>query len=65
MATECYTVRLTRPEGVSVTEMRNYIREAVQTYGGQFRPPGAHGQDDDGDPLFGGVKCIVKRNREK
>lgn len=35
---EIYEVTVTRPEGVSVAEMKEYIRDAVHSWGSQFRP---------------------------
>lgn len=43
MKPEIYTIELARPDGVSVDEMVSYIKEAVETWGGQRRPE---------DPLF-------------
>lgn len=39
-----FRVTVTIPDGVSVAEMRAYIREAVQTWCGSFDP--------ENDPLF-------------
>lgn len=64
MSTECYTVRLRRPDGVTHKQMADYIKEAVGAWGGSFRAPGGYGPDDDGDPLFGGVKCTVTRHKK-
>jgi hypothetical protein len=41
---EEYTVKLRRPEGVSIARMQEYIRDAVLNWGGQFEP--------GVDPLF-------------
>lgn len=66
MKKEKYIVELVRPRGVTVSEMKRYIRDAVEAWGGSFRPPGAHGYEDEGDPLFGGVECkITKPKKEK
>lgn len=61
MKEETYVVTLVRPRGVTVAEMRAYIEEAVGTWGGSYRPPMAYGEGDDGDPLFGGVECNVRK----
>jgi hypothetical protein len=61
MKKETYLVELVRPHGVSITEMSGYIKEAVETWAGSFRPPASYGDDDPGNPLFPGVPCKVKR----
>ena len=33
-------------------EVYNYIRDAVESWRGQLRPPGGWDLDDPGDPLF-------------
>lgn len=43
MKFEVYEVELHRPPGVTVEEMKEYIKEAVQTWGGQLPAD---------DPLF-------------
>lgn len=53
MSTECYTVRVKRPPGVSVQEMREYIKYSIKNYGGGFHPEHA---------LFNGVDASVTRN---
>lgn len=40
-------------ELATAAEIRAYIRDAVETWSGSLRPPGALGADDDGDPLWG------------
>lgn len=50
MPREKYVVTVTRPAGVSITEMRNYIREAVDMWGGQFHPD---------DPMFYGQAPVT------
>lgn len=40
---ETYTVELDRPEGVSVAELVAYMKDAIETWGGQKHPS---------DPLF-------------
>ena len=43
MTKEIYTIELDRSDGVSVRELIEYIKEAVETWGGQRRTD---------DPLF-------------
>lgn len=50
MPREKYIVTVTRPEGVSITEMRDYIREAVDMWGGQLHPD---------DPMFYGQAPVT------
>lgn len=57
---EKYIVELERPRNISVSRMKAYIQEAVETWGGQYKP-GVNDDDAEGDPLFGGVACKVKR----
>lgn len=64
MKTEQYIVTLERPCNVGVRELAAYIKEAVGTWGGVFRPPGAYDEYDEGDPLFGGVECEVWKMRK-
>ena len=50
-----YTVTLNQPDDVSDAEMKEYIDEAVSSWGGQYHPE---------SPLFTGYwdsKVIVKR----
>lgn len=61
MAKETYEVIVDRPDDVSVALMRDYIQEAVRTWGGSYRPPGGYGPDDEGHPLFGGIRNYVRR----
>ncbi len=60
---ETYIVTVTRPRKVSIAEMKIYIQEAVETWGGSFRPPNAYGEGEEGHPLFGGVPCEVRRQK--
>lgn len=49
-------------EPIRKTDLKNYVREAVQTWQGFFRPPGGYGDDDEGDPMFGNIKKVsIKR----
>lgn len=40
------------PRGVSYKELAQFTAEALETWGGQRRPPGSYSEDDLGDPLF-------------
>jgi hypothetical protein len=56
-----FIVSIEQPEGASITEVKNYISEAVSTWSGSLRPPGAYGQHDPGDPLWGTGKTTKVR----
>jgi hypothetical protein len=43
------------PGGVPDEDVAAYVSEALASWGGSLRPPGAYGADDPGHPLFGGV----------
>ena len=47
-----FTVELELPEGVSMTELKGYIEDAVSSWKGSFEPPNAYGDGSPGDPLF-------------
>lgn len=49
---EKYQVSLKRPDGVTKTEMKRYIADAVGSWKGSLRAPGSHDPYDEGDPLF-------------
>lgn len=54
------------PEGASLHEVAVFVSDALQTWGGQLRPPGALGDDDEGDPLFSSLRVeavTVKQQR--
>jgi len=55
---EQYVITLNRPPGVSITQMKTYISEAVRTWGGQYHPD---------DPMFGFHENVhsVKRVKAK
>ena len=57
-------VSLDWPEGASATDMRAFVREAVDMSGGQLEPPGTATDDmwNDGDPLFGCDKHTAVRH---
>lgn len=44
------------PFGVSHEELKAYVTEALEIWGGQKRPPGGYSPEDPGDPLFGSIK---------
>ena len=46
------------PEGCEREDVGNYVYEAVRTFSGSFLPPGEHGIDDAGDPLWGIGKTV-------
>lgn len=52
MPKEIYSVEIIRPAGVSVSWLRSYIKEAVDSWGGQYEPE---------HPLFYNKPCVVKR----
>jgi hypothetical protein len=55
MAKSKYTyfkVRMAIPDGASIATAKEYIQEAVSTWHGSLRPPGAYGDYDDGDPMW-------------
>ena len=49
---EIYTIELDRPDNVTVQRLINYMREAIEDWGGQLRPPGCDPEFPEGDPLF-------------
>lgn len=49
---KAFRVSVIMPIGVTVKEMREYIKDSVATMKGSLRPPGGMGDDDPGDPLF-------------
>lgn len=49
---ENYIVTIKRPEGVSVTRMKAYIKEAVDAWAGQYMPD---------DPMHYRNPCNVRR----
>jgi hypothetical protein len=48
------------PEGATIEDCRSYIQDAVTSWGGGYRPPGALGDNDPGDPFFSLNKEAVK-----
>lgn len=47
-----FAVGIDIPKGVTLTEMRDYIRDAVASWKGQLEPPRAYGDNTPRDPLF-------------
>lgn len=41
------------PEEATREDCLAYVVEAVMSWKGQCRPPGAYGDDDPGNPMFG------------
>lgn len=49
-----FKVTLTIPEGATITDAKAYILDAVSSWHGSLRPPGAYGElEDPGDPMHG------------
>lgn len=46
-------LRFAVDDSVSPDRAASFASEAVEMWGGQYRPPGAEGDADPGDPLFG------------
>ena len=57
-----FVVEIDQPEDATITDVHNYIDDAVGTWCGQLRPPEALGDDDPGDPLWN-VGKTVRVNR--
>lgn len=47
-----FKVELTVPDGVTIDQLKTYVLDSVSTMKGSCRPPGGHGPNDVGDPLF-------------
>jgi len=62
MQRKSFIVTTDVPEDTTVRGVEDYIREAVGEWAGQFRPPGAEGLEDSGDPYFqlNGAKVTVR-----
>jgi hypothetical protein len=58
-----FVVSLDVPEGSSVTDVKDYIEDAVRTWCGSLRSAGGYGEDDPGDPMFYLDKDSVKVRR--
>lgn len=50
------TISADVPSEANDEEIASYVTEALGSWGGQSRPPGAYGDDDPGDPIFGGIR---------
>lgn len=48
---------------VTVSAAADFAANAVEMYGGSFRPPGGYGEDDPGDPLFGSKDVEIVQSR--
>lgn len=54
------------PNGVTDAEIADFVKDAVSSWGGGFRPPGAESPDDPGDPFFDSLdvkEITVKKGR--
>lgn len=66
-----FTVTMKQPRGATLTDIRQYIDEAVTKWRGSLRPPGAYDNEDPGDPMFGldtdtvRVSRCVSKSRDK
>lgn len=47
-----FIVSFELPDGADRDDAQTYVEEAVSSFQGSLRPPGAYGDDDDGDPMF-------------
>ncbi len=58
-----FKVRILVPAEATIDDARTYIEDAVYSWCGSLRPPGAYGPDDNGDPMrhFQREKTSVKR----
>lgn len=59
------TVSVDAPSGISDENLASYVADALGFWGGSLRPPGAYGEDDLGDPLFGGLEVRAIEIRAK
>lgn len=53
---------VTTKDPVSKTVMRAYVENAISGMVGSLRPPGAHGEEDLGDPMFGNIHKVRVRS---
>jgi len=63
-------IELRYPDDVPLADIKRYAKEALECWGGQYRPPGLtiDGERDDnepGDPLFYTTKAPISRMRGK
>lgn len=54
-------VKADLPEDVEPNEIAGFVIDALETWGGQRRPPGAYGEHVLGDPLFHSLKVHAVR----
>lgn len=47
-----FIVKLDVPQEATVDDCLDYIKDAVQTYRGSLRPPGAYDDNDAGDSMW-------------
>lgn len=47
------------PRGSRLEDAKNYVLDAVASWGGSLRPPGSIDDKDDGDPFFGSPQNIT------
>jgi hypothetical protein len=64
---ETYTVTLNRDPRMTVADMKDYIRDALGSWGGQYEPPGAENGwwNGEGDPRFATQEPITVRRVKK
>lgn len=60
-----FTVSFDRPDGCTVAEAQETLRNHLSSMGGDLRPPGGFGSDDSGDPMFGMDRSTIKVTRQK
>lgn len=60
-----FVVTIEQPDGALVEDCRAYIFDAVSTWAGSLRPPGAYEENDPGDPLFSLDRDTIKVRRAK
>lgn len=60
-----FVVTMEQPDGALVEDCRSYIFDAVSTWAGSLRPPGAYNEHDPGDPLFSIDRASIKVRRAK
>lgn len=52
MTKTAFVVKFKKPEGASIRDCENYIRQAVEAWRGQLRPPGSYDEADPGSPMW-------------
>ena len=53
-----FIVDVPLPEGATPARLRDYVREAVGSWGGQFAPVGGIPDETEGDPLGPGSALL-------